>query len=517
MAAVGPRSESGTARHLLRSTASNVAGQVVVLGVWFGLTPFMVHRLGATDYGLWVLVASLIAYGNLLDLGVGAAVTKYVAEFRARGRSEEASALIATALSIYSVVGLLIVLASAPFALVFPHLFNIAPGQESEARSVVFLTGLALAVKLPTTTAYAVLRGLQRFDLNNLISVSATLVQAAATITVLLLGGGVVGLAALIIPLTLLTQIPMLGVIRHIAPDLRFGLRGAQRRLVRTVASFSTSLVVINAGGIVKTETDQVVIGAALPLSTLAPYSLAQRISLLPTMLTYQFVRVLFPLASELHGITDRARLRALYVGSTRLALALFVPVGAGLMVLAQPFLTAWVGESFAGDANIAVILIAAGFFDMPMLPAASMLMGTDAHRPLALFVGGSALLNLGLSVALVGSMGVTGVALATLIATGLQAFVVTPFAMRRYDVPLTTLASEALMPGLLPAVPAVLTLFALRAVLDPSSLVAVLAVGAIGGLVYAAGYLSFSASASERLALRRVALGTLELARARR
>src|ERR671930_206625 len=112
---------SAIARHLLRSTASNVVGQLAVLAVWFALTPFVVHQLGATSYGLWVLVASLIAWGNLLDLGVGAAVTKYVAEFRARGRSEEASDLIATALSIYSVVGLLVVLASAPFALVFPH------------------------------------------------------------------------------------------------------------------------------------------------------------------------------------------------------------------------------------------------------------------------------------------------------------------------------------------------------------------------------------------------------------
>ncbi|MDP9258898.1 MAG: oligosaccharide flippase family protein, partial [Actinomycetota bacterium] len=376
------------ARHLLRSTASNVAGQLVVLGVWFALTPFMVHRLGAANYGLWVLVASLVAYGNLLDLGVGGAVTKYVAELRARGRADEASDLIATALAMYCVVALLVVLASAPFALIFPHLFNIAPDQESNARWVVFLTGLALAVKLPTTTAYAVLRGLQRFDLNNLISVAATLVQAAAIVAVLLLGGGVVGLAAIIIPLTLLTQIPMLMVIRHVAPDLRFGLRGAQRRLVRTVASFSTSLLVINGASAVKTETDQVVIAAALPLATVAPYSLARRLSEIPGLLTYQFASVLFPLASELHGARDRTRLRALYVGSTRLTLALFVPIAVGLMVLAKPFLTAWVGERFASDADIAVILIAAGLFDVPMWPAASMLMGTNAHRPLALFAG---------------------------------------------------------------------------------------------------------------------------------
>jgi O-antigen/teichoic acid export membrane protein len=504
------------ARHLLRSTASNVAGQVVVLGVWFVLTPFMVHRLGAANYGLWVLVASLVAYGNLLDLGVGAAVTKYVAELRARGRSDEASDLIATALAMYCVVALLVVLASVPFALVVPDLFNIAPEQRSDARWVVFLTGLGLAVSLPTATAYAVLRGLQRFDLNNLIGVSSTIVQAAATVAVLLLGGGVVGLAAIAMPLILLTQVPMLVVIRRIAPDLRIGLRGAQRRLVRTVASFSTSALVINGAGAVKTQTDQVVIAAALPLATLAPYSLAQRISQLPMQLTYQFVRVLFPLASELHGREDRARLRALYVGSTRLTLAMFVPVGVGLMVLAKPFLAAWVGERFAADAHIAVILIAAGFFEVALWPAASMLIGINVHRPTAVFAGASALLNLGLSVVLVGRIGVTGVALGTLVATGLEGLVVVPFAMRRYGVRARTMLSEALAPGLLPAVPAVLALFVLRAALAPSSLVAIVGVGAIGGLVYAAGYLSFSASADERLALRRIALGTLRLARAR-
>jgi O-antigen/teichoic acid export membrane protein len=505
------------ARHLMRSTASNVAGQAVVMLTWFALTPFIVHQLGAGDYGLWVLVASLVAYGNLLDLGVGGAVTKYVAELRARGRSDEASDLIATALAMYCVIGLIVLVASVPFAFAFPHLFNIAPDQESDARWVVLLTGIAVAVKLPTTTAYAVLRGLQRFDLNNLIGALATLMQAAATVTVLLLGWGVIGLAAIVVPLTLLTQIPMFAVIRHVAPDLRFGIRGAQRRLVRTVASFSTSLLVINGASAVKTETDQVVIAAALPLARVAPYSLAQRVSQLPTIVTYQFTRVLFPLAAELHGTEDRARLRGLYVGSTRLTLALFVPIAAGLMILAKPFLAAWVGEEFAGDADIVVILIAAGLFDVPMWPAASMLMGTNAHRALAVFAAASALLNLAISVALVGSIGVTGVALGTLIAAALEAAVVVPFAMRHYEVPMRTMLAEALAPGLLPAAPAILALFGLRAALDPSSLVAVIGVGAIGGLVYAAGYLSFSASADERLALRRAALGTLQLARARR
>jgi O-antigen/teichoic acid export membrane protein len=136
-----------------------------------------------------------------LDLGVGGAVTKYVAELRARGRPDEASDLIATALGIYCVLGVVVVVASVPLAFIAPDLFHIKPELQAKAHWVILLTGVALAVQLPATAAYAVLRGLQRFHLNNMIGIAATLVQAAATVVILSLGGGVVGLAAIALPL----------------------------------------------------------------------------------------------------------------------------------------------------------------------------------------------------------------------------------------------------------------------------------------------------------------------------
>ncbi len=100
-----PPEHAALGRRIFLSTASNYVGQIVVIGVWFLLTPFILDRLGATQYGLWVLVASFLAYGTLLDLGVNEAVVKYVAEHRAKGDSEAASSLIATTLWIYMAVG----------------------------------------------------------------------------------------------------------------------------------------------------------------------------------------------------------------------------------------------------------------------------------------------------------------------------------------------------------------------------------------------------------------------------
>jgi O-antigen/teichoic acid export membrane protein len=494
------------ARHLVRSTASNLAGQGVVVCVWFAVTPFVVHELGATRYGLWALVGSLIAYGDLLDLGVGPAVTKYVAELRARDEPAEASALIATALWIYSAVGVLVLAASVPVALVFPDLFDIAGPVRSDARWVVFLTALALAVKLPAATAYAVLRGLQRFDLVNLISVGATVVQAGATVGVLLLGWGVVGVAMVTAPLTLLTQIPMQIAVRRAAPELRFGFRGAQRRLVSSVGSFSLSLFVSNAAGVVKTKTDEIVIAAALPLASVAPYSIARRVSELPALVTYQFNRVLFPLASELHGERRRDELRELFVAATRVTIALFVPISAALIVFAGPFLNAWVGAGYGRDVDVAVILLAAAMLEMSKWPAVSLLQGTDGHRSIAFFSGAGALLNLGLSIALVRGVGVVGVALGTLVASAAEAALVIPFGLRRYNVSASAFARHVLAPALLPSVPALAVLLGIRASLHPSTIVGIVSAGLLGAVVYAIGYLAFSAGPRERTAVRQLA-----------
>jgi hypothetical protein len=203
--------------------------------------------------------------------------------------------------------------------------------------------------------------------------------------------GGVAGPVAISIPLTLLVQVPMQLAIRHVAPELRFGWRGARRRLLGQVASFSGSLIVIDSAGVVKTKTDEIVIGSALRVAAVAPYSIA-----------------------------------------------------------------------------------------------------------------------------LVSGVGVKGVALGTLIATGLEVLVVLPFAMRRYEVAPAVVLARALGPGLVPAAPAALVLFGLRAALDPSSLVTVVLTGALGSVVCAAAYLSFGATASERIALRRAARTTWQLARAR-
>jgi hypothetical protein len=56
-------------RTLLRNVLSNWAGFLVEACVAFYLSPFVIHTLGDTSYGIWILLTSLTCYFGILNGG----------------------------------------------------------------------------------------------------------------------------------------------------------------------------------------------------------------------------------------------------------------------------------------------------------------------------------------------------------------------------------------------------------------------------------------------------------------
>jgi O-antigen/teichoic acid export membrane protein len=487
-------------RHVFLNSLSNYVGKFINMGAWLILTPFILSQLGDTMYGLWVLVGSVVAYGFLLDFGIAGAITKYTAEFRAKEAGDEARSLIATALWLYTGLGLFIILVSLLIAPLFPAIFNVAEAERETAVWLVLLSGIGVGITIPCTTTTAVLRGLQRFDLINLIGVVATLFSAGATVVVLLLGGGAIGLVMVGIIVTLLTQIPSIWFIYRIAPELRFGWQGANRSLFRTVASYSSSIFVMNLGGHLESKTDEIVIGGFLPISAVTPYNLARKLSTLPQTMAEQFLMLLLPMASEIHAKNDPAQLRFLYIVSTRVTLAVFLPVGLTLIILAQPVLTIWVGAVYAEYAYLLIILVIASLIDTSQWPAGFVLQGMAKHHPLATMTIASGIGNLVLSIILVNYIGLLGVALGTLIPTTVICIgFVAPYAMRVIGVSGQEMVTQVLLPALLPAIPMSIVMLALYHTIGSTSLIGLLLVAGIGVLPYPTAYLLLKGNEFER------------------
>jgi O-antigen/teichoic acid export membrane protein len=512
-----PEGDSSLRRRTAVNSASNVGGTVFGLAVGFAVTPFILHRVGATSYGLWMLAISLVSYGALLDFGVCNAVTKYVASYRRQGDVDRLGGVVATGLLALLAAGLIVLLATAVLAAIFPLAFNVSKADEATSRWLVVLSGLSVAVTLPSGIPLAVLRGLQRFDLVNLISTAGVALNAGLAISVVALGGGVVAVAAAYLPLELAMQVPMVLAIRRTAPELKLGFRGATREFARSVASFGAAQFVMGVSAQARIRAPEAVIGAFLPVGRVTSYTIARRLGAIPNMLSDQFVNVLMPLASHLHAGNERSRLRAVQVASTRVALAISLVVACPLLVLGRPFITAWLGPQYAGSTTPMLLLMGAGLAATVAWPSGAILIGMGRNAVLAVFTATSALLSIGLAVALIHPLGVTGAALAVLIGTTLESVgLALPYSMRVIGTRARPLVVDAVLPALAPAVLSLAVLYVTREALQPTSFLAIGAIGFLGAAVYAIAYLSLPSTASEREPLLAFLSGFARFARLR-
>src|SRR5712691_9794893 len=67
-------------QRVAHSTAYNILGQAVPLAVGVASMPIITRSLGDARFGLLALMWAIIGYFSLLDLGLGRATTKFVAE-----------------------------------------------------------------------------------------------------------------------------------------------------------------------------------------------------------------------------------------------------------------------------------------------------------------------------------------------------------------------------------------------------------------------------------------------------
>lgn len=503
-------------QRVLVGTVSNYAGQLIAFAALFFLTPFILRHLGTTVYGLWALISSVVAYGSLLDFGIWGAIIKYVAQYQAQGEAGEARRLIATALTLYTLLGVAAVLLAAAVAPFFPRLFQLPPEAHTTAVWLVILMGAGVGITMPAMMPMAVLRGLQRYDLVNLVDVIGIAYTAIATVIVLFLGGGVIGLVLVNISGVLVITLPAAWLVRRVAPDLHFGWRGADRQMIRTVLGYSWPLFIRDVAGRLQTRTDEITIGAFMLVSAVTPYNIARRLSEVTFILTRQFMKVLLPLASELDAEADMARLRLLYTAGTRLTLAISLAIGLCLIMLARPILTLWVGPSFGQYSYLVTLLTLASILAASQWPAAAVLQGMARHRILAVSSLVAGVANLILSIVLVRFLGLTGVALGTLIPAAAESFgFVLPYTSRVTGMRAADVVKMILLPALLPAAPMTLLLYLLRETIAPASLLQLGLITAGGLLVYALTYLVIGAGELERQSYHHLAQSGLRFAAA--
>src|SRR5262245_59121625 len=110
--------------NIVRNIFSNWTGFFVNVVIALLLSPLIVHSLGETVYGIWILIGSLTGYLGILDLGVRTSLVKYVSEYFAKKDFDALNETFNTSLVTFLLIGLVTVLLALALPIVLPSLLS---------------------------------------------------------------------------------------------------------------------------------------------------------------------------------------------------------------------------------------------------------------------------------------------------------------------------------------------------------------------------------------------------------
>ena len=441
---------------LARNVLSGWIGIPITVAYGLIITPIIVRALDTELYGVWSFLNGLLVYSDLLYVGLGSALIKYVAQHRANDDQPGMNRLFSVVFGIYGVIGIVcwgVMIAVSP---VVPSLFAQPLSVEAaRAASVTcVLLGAQLFFVFIGSAFSGLISGHDRFDLANFVNIATMSVRFVATPLVLRTGDDpLLRLAVLTSSIAAIHSVMMAAIAYRVVPHLSVRLVRWRLDELRMLYGFGLPSFFIMFAARLVSFSDTTIIGIMLGASAVAIYTLPVQLIEYSRAPVAGFTKVFLPRLTTLTTRGDLASLREVFLSATRIATFLQAWLAAIMLAVGPSFLNRWVGNTFGGPAQWVLIFLAlAAFFQVlsthaPMSFYQAMHLVTFPARVLML----EAVLNLGLSIWLAPRLGITGVALATAVpALFVGAFVLPPYLCRQLAVPLRTFLVASVLPGAL-------------------------------------------------------------------
>jgi O-antigen/teichoic acid export membrane protein len=395
----------------------NWFGTIANLAVGFFLAPFIIHRLGNVAYGVWVLAIGVVAYLGLLDLGMQSAVLRFVSKGHTQNDHQGASEALSAALWVRLQISALILLLSVGLAAVFPLIFKVPAELAGDARKAILLTGVKMAITMSIGVVAGVLSALNRYDLQNYLSMVQTAVRVIGVVAVLRTGHGIVAIAVCELIAVLIYNALLVWVAHRLYPQLQILLNKPKRETLKRIWTYSSYAFLTTVAVQLIYQTDNIVVGAFVSVTAVTYYAIANSLCSYTSQSINSMGATFVPAASTYEAAGDTNSLLMLYKNGTRATLAVSLPILITLMVRGRSFIGLWMGPQYPQrSGTVLIILCTALLFSFANRTAQAIAFGVEKHKMGAIWAIGEGAANLTLSIILARRYGIYGVAIGTMV-----------------------------------------------------------------------------------------------------
>lgn len=324
---------------------------IIGLNTLVGLlyTPYMLRMLGQNDYGLYSLVASVIAYLTILDFGFGNAIIRYTAKFRAERKQREQWEMFGMFLIVYSVIGLIAFAGGLALYYNVDTLFDrtMTESDISQARIMMLLLTLNLLVTFPLSIFGSIITAYENFIFQRGVNIIRIILSTAVMIALLAIGFKAIALVVVQTVFNILVLvINYLYCRRKLHIKVWFGRFNWP--FLREISLYSFWIFLNAIMDRIYWGTGQFVLGTTAGTAAVAVFSVAILLQQMYMTFSTSICSVLLPKVTAMvaNEKSDK-ELSDLFIRMGRFQCIVMAFVLSGFMVFGNGFINVWAGAEY--------------------------------------------------------------------------------------------------------------------------------------------------------------------------
>jgi len=426
------------------------------------MTPIFLKNMGNYDYGIWEIIASVVGYMGILDLGIKPAITRFTAKYKVENNNSALREIYSSAFAFTLLMGIILCTILICWGMFFPE--TLAPDSSSTTKYTLVLTILALQMLMmfPGYVPESLLEGLQQYSVKN----NVTIVNS------------IIGACVLFYFISPNNALYLLALVNAVGLSIKYALyfylvsRPKYGQLVPTVSYVSLAKIkqLLHFGGKsfiqglayqIESATDVLVIGYFLNPALVPLYSIPANLMGHIRNVGFTLTQAFMPKFSQLAAEKNSKATIDFYINASKWTIALILPISILAVILGPAFISLWLGTEYGENSQLILLLLAI-FTMLPFLDPVMerYLTAINKHAILAKLYPISALINLVASILLVNKFGIVGVALGSIIPLCILVPVYLVYSCKQLGISVYWYINRALFPLALPNFG--LTLFAL-------------------------------------------------------
>ena len=357
----------------------------IVINVCVGLvyTPFMMQTLGQSEYGLYALVGSVAAYLNILDMGLANTLVRYTARNRAVGSKRQEAELNGLFLAMYSVIGILALLAGG---FVYCHLdtffgASLSSDEMARARIMTIMLVLNISLTFPFSIFASIMQAYERFVYLRVVNILRSLLMPVIMVPLLLLGHGSITMVAVSVGLNVACL--LLNVFycyRHL--DVHFARRHFESGFLKEIAGYSFFIFLNAVMDKVYWGSGQFVLGIVSGTLQVAIYAVVMQFLMMFMQFSTAISSVFLPKVTMLvsKGVTA-GELTSFMIRIGRIQLYLIGMIISLFFLLGRDFICLWAGEEYISAYPMVLLLMLVMSISLVQNVGISILMAMNLNR----------------------------------------------------------------------------------------------------------------------------------------